>query len=245
MTTVGRNEPCPCGSGKKYKKCCMLKESSVDLGEFRHKRSEENLRSEILKFATGARFKDEMVEAFRKYHRGGIDTGLLLKQDPLENIRFLDWFINEHVDSKSGKRIIEMFAELRAKHLEEDQKKLLDEWNASRLSAFEVQSTEGGVLKLTDVFDTTNFSIEDKSACEEVKAGEIVVVRVTSSWGKKELAGAPMILPAAKKQNLMDSINAEFEKNRQDHPDDDLAKFLAGNKHLLNALALELLAAGA
>ena len=21
--TVGRNEPCPCGSGKKYKKCCM------------------------------------------------------------------------------------------------------------------------------------------------------------------------------------------------------------------------------
>jgi len=22
---VGRNEPCPCGSGKKYKKCCMLK----------------------------------------------------------------------------------------------------------------------------------------------------------------------------------------------------------------------------
>ena len=22
---VGRNDPCPCGSGKKYKKCCMLK----------------------------------------------------------------------------------------------------------------------------------------------------------------------------------------------------------------------------
>lgn len=23
----GRNDPCSCGSGKKYKKCCMLKES--------------------------------------------------------------------------------------------------------------------------------------------------------------------------------------------------------------------------
>ena len=22
---VGRNEPCPCGSGKKYKKCCIGK----------------------------------------------------------------------------------------------------------------------------------------------------------------------------------------------------------------------------
>ena len=24
---VGRNDPCPCGSGKKYKKCCLLKET--------------------------------------------------------------------------------------------------------------------------------------------------------------------------------------------------------------------------
>src|SRR5690625_778197 len=26
MTKIGRNEPCPCGSGKKYKKCCIGKE---------------------------------------------------------------------------------------------------------------------------------------------------------------------------------------------------------------------------
>ena len=25
ITKVGRNDPCPCGSGRKYKKCCMLK----------------------------------------------------------------------------------------------------------------------------------------------------------------------------------------------------------------------------
>jgi preprotein translocase subunit SecA len=27
---VGRNDPCPCGSGKKFKACCMRKQSSVD-----------------------------------------------------------------------------------------------------------------------------------------------------------------------------------------------------------------------
>ena len=26
MQKIGRNEPCPCGSGKKYKKCCLAKE---------------------------------------------------------------------------------------------------------------------------------------------------------------------------------------------------------------------------
>ena len=30
MTKIGRNEPCPCGSGKKYKKCCLLKTASVN-----------------------------------------------------------------------------------------------------------------------------------------------------------------------------------------------------------------------
>lgn len=25
---LGRNDPCPCGSGKKYKKCCYLREQS-------------------------------------------------------------------------------------------------------------------------------------------------------------------------------------------------------------------------
>jgi uncharacterized protein YecA (UPF0149 family) len=24
VSKIGRNEPCPCGSGKKYKKCCGL-----------------------------------------------------------------------------------------------------------------------------------------------------------------------------------------------------------------------------
>lgn len=27
MEKVGRNDPCPCGSGKKYKKCCEITKS--------------------------------------------------------------------------------------------------------------------------------------------------------------------------------------------------------------------------
>ncbi len=30
MKKIGRNDPCPCGSGKKYKKCCMYKEADLD-----------------------------------------------------------------------------------------------------------------------------------------------------------------------------------------------------------------------
>ena len=31
MAAVGRNEPCPCGSGLKYKRCCALKPQKASL----------------------------------------------------------------------------------------------------------------------------------------------------------------------------------------------------------------------
>jgi hypothetical protein len=31
FTMVGRNEPCPCGSGRKYKKCCLSKHEEEEL----------------------------------------------------------------------------------------------------------------------------------------------------------------------------------------------------------------------
>ncbi len=33
MSDTGRNEPCPCGSGKKYKKCCLKNEQTVRWGD--------------------------------------------------------------------------------------------------------------------------------------------------------------------------------------------------------------------
>jgi len=30
MTKIGRNDPCPCGSGKKYKRCCIATQETVD-----------------------------------------------------------------------------------------------------------------------------------------------------------------------------------------------------------------------
>jgi tetratricopeptide (TPR) repeat protein len=34
MNKIGRNEPCPCGSGKKYKKCCLTAPQSPEGGTF-------------------------------------------------------------------------------------------------------------------------------------------------------------------------------------------------------------------
>jgi hypothetical protein len=241
MTSVGRNEPCPCGSGKKYKKCCLAKETSIDLDAFRADKAEESLRGEILKFATGERFTDEMLSAYQPYRGGAVDAATMMaNQDPMENIRYLDWFIHEHKHSESNKTIIGMFDDLKSKGLDDDQKALLVEWRASRLGAFEVKSADDGVLELADVFGEETYSIKDESACEEVEAGMVVVARVTSSFGERKLAGAPVLVPAKSKQKLIDTMGEELEKNKKDNPDADLTGFASENTHLLISTALDL-----
>jgi hypothetical protein len=34
MTKINRNDPCPCGSGKKYKKCCEIREKERSRKKF-------------------------------------------------------------------------------------------------------------------------------------------------------------------------------------------------------------------
>jgi hypothetical protein len=241
MATVGRNEPCPCGSGKKYKKCCLAKDSAIDLDTLRADRAEEGLRGEILKFATGDRFTDEMPVAYMAYMGGAPDANMLaMGQDQLENIRFLDWFIHEYSHSEKNKSIIDMFDEVRSKALDDDQKKLLVEWKASRLGAFEVDSVDAETLKLSDVFGDGSYSIEDESAREEVEPGMVMVARVTTSWGKGKLGGAPVLISAESKQKLVDAVTEAFEKHKEDHADAELAEFASENSHLIIAAAKEL-----
>jgi hypothetical protein len=41
MPTIGRNDPCPCGNGKKYKKCCLAETKVVSSEEFLYQRLSE------------------------------------------------------------------------------------------------------------------------------------------------------------------------------------------------------------
>ena len=41
MDKVGRNDPCPCGSGQKYKKCCLGKDAATDASSDQGRFSEE------------------------------------------------------------------------------------------------------------------------------------------------------------------------------------------------------------
>jgi len=58
MAKPGRNEPCPCGSGNKYKKCCLSKDEAAqappDRGDADPSASAERFKSALAAIAAGA-----------------------------------------------------------------------------------------------------------------------------------------------------------------------------------------------
>ena len=75
MAKPGRNDPCPCGSGKKYKKCCLAKEEAAEreqLAEVEARRAERaaaqrlqlrEARAAMVARLSGAEADDELTIA--------------------------------------------------------------------------------------------------------------------------------------------------------------------------------------
>lgn len=59
---IGRNDACHCGSGKKYKKCCMNKVTSIEA--IRHA-DLEKMQGELMQFASSV-YSREMDKAVRE-----------------------------------------------------------------------------------------------------------------------------------------------------------------------------------
>ena len=45
MAKPGRNDPCPCGSGNKYKKCCLPKEEAVEREQIAEEQTKRDERA--------------------------------------------------------------------------------------------------------------------------------------------------------------------------------------------------------
>ena len=60
MGKIGRNDPCPCGSGKKYKQCCLLKENISPV---------QKIRDEVKAAGYSEELSNVLVNLYNYMHR--------------------------------------------------------------------------------------------------------------------------------------------------------------------------------
>src|SRR5260370_27762800 len=87
---IGRNDPCPCGSGKKYKRCCMEREATLHEKWSREREACDELTRDMMEFAA-LHLGGELEEAWKDFEMS--DFPEPLDEHEIERQIFIPYFL--------------------------------------------------------------------------------------------------------------------------------------------------------
>ncbi len=215
---IRRNEPCPCGSGKKYKKCCLGKTDGPSQVLYYQRLSEayDRLVEHLLAYAIHT-FGDEAVDV-ALYE-------LLLWPDPEDEIGeemldrvgsfFWPWFLfnweYDEVDAEvalsgpEGRTVAELYAEAHTSKLNLLEKRLIESINRKPYSFWEVLSVDTGKgMTLQDILKGSRIKVQERTGSEWVQAGDLLYGRAVSVDTVGMLIGlGPTRIPSRYKPDII------------------------------------------
>ena len=189
----GRNDPCPCGSGKKYKHCCLNAGTAqaaapADLTWRRMRGLLDGFPDEMLRFTVQAYGRLAVHEAWNEFT--GFDDLEFDPNTPLMQL-FMPWFFNcwapDPVDTgvanKSLHDVIPTKAYLTAKGRRLDP--LLLRYLESLLTApftfFEVLACDPGAgMTLRDVMTQEEHEVTERGASQGMQLGDLLFGQLAS-----------------------------------------------------------------
>ncbi len=177
MDKPGRNDPCYCGSGKKYKQCHMPADLAAEREQRAWADAARNLRADLLEFADSERYDNDAGAAAAGYWNNLYTAETLPQMSASEAERFYDWFAFDYA-LPSGERVVEQY---RREHsdLPSPQRELLDQWVAAGpMSGYELLGYERQTLRLRDMASGQEVDVFEPSGHGDAPLGSILLGRV-------------------------------------------------------------------
>ncbi len=225
MTKPGRNDPCPCGSGKKYKKCCL---ASVADSDFRYRKAletEADLIPRLLRHAIQAFGKEPLREAWEEFYDEECEH-VTITESPMNTI-FVPWFLfnwttfsirDEGGSMPSETTVVESFLRTYNKQLSQHELLLLTASNRSPFTFCEIIEVTPGVgMKQFDLLRRVEYKVVERLASQTLQRGDIIYCAPTSIAGvtSNHAMGPYSLRPIAKRDVL------ELRKWMMDHSGSD------------------------
>ncbi|MHB1296831.1 MAG: SEC-C metal-binding domain-containing protein [Anaerolineae bacterium] len=218
MAKVNRNDPCPCGSGKKYKSCCMLRDRITEARTAAVPQGAALLMNRLYQFAWSPRFAAELAEAFRLYWGGMFVLEGLPTIEPEHLKRMLEWFAFDYAIGSERRHVIDIFLETQTSDLPEDARAVLRAWSTSVIGLFRIVDMDAdGYLRVYDPLRKEDLSIYDAAFARNAQRGELVVGRVFAVGDLKQLLPLAMLLPAELEQDLAAYVENAYRLYREEH----------------------------
>jgi len=225
--TTGRNDPCPCGSGKKYKRCCLAK-TATSVQDLHYQRLSDAYDRLVDRLSAHA----EKVFG-REAVRVAMDELLLwpeeedINEETLRRIGPLFWpfylFNWEYdpidalikLEGPEERTVAELYAESRGSRLDSQEKLLIESINRRPYTFMEVISVNRGRgMTLQDILKGDLIEVCERMGSQYAQPGDVFFGRAVTVDGVGMLIGlAPTIIPPGHKTAVI-QLRRQMRRNR-------------------------------
>lgn len=236
MTEPGRNDPCPCGSGKKYKNCCMTSAAGQAFSQEDREQARELLEDFILEDETMEALDDEAADIF--WGDAPADHPNLPDWVPqVSEEAFLFWFLFDF-EMEPGEYPYHHFLATNPS-LPAGVVEYVRQVAASTMRIYEITALEPGrSLTLRDVLGSGETKVHEKTGSMSMKQWELLAVRIITrgSSGKPEMEGAAFCLPRMHRErflSIMRGIRLDCLESEETNTEDRFWRDAAVDLHHL------------
>jgi hypothetical protein len=223
---TGRNALCPCGSGRKYKHCCLQKAEGVDHARLRVRRAEGRVVDVVFPYVLDRFGKAFFEEAWFEFFH---DTPLEADNPadlPEFATMFVPWLTTLFVADPNSEQYDlawprEPVAALWLRTGQPGVTDLEREWLQaacrSPMSVFAVETVEPGrSLAIRDMLTGGCFTVLEQTASRTLNAGDVIFTRVVTAGGISLMFGmAPYVAPPDWQIRVLQWRDAIFRRRKK------------------------------
>ena len=221
---VGRNAPCPCGSGLKYKRCCLKKERPPARVVARLSRVVDEANRLLLEHARRI-YGDRIFRVYDKHI--GMQGGLFDESPYLQ--LFIPWFLycwtpEEEIGftRSVGDTVAAHFLRERRSRASRSARKVIERGTREPFTFWQVNEVEPEVgLHLRDFMTGREVFAREVSGTRGVARWDILFGRVVESEADCVIDGmGPILLPPHRFREEVESLAEEFRGRESPDPED-------------------------
>ncbi len=212
----GRNDPCPCGSGKKYKQCCLKREQVQPEDDFlwrRIRRAIEESPAQLLEFANNHFGSEALLEAWAAFMPWEDEP---FAPDTPHMPIFMPWFFYDWMpapletsvkhEALDGRTLARAYLDKKGRYLDPLRVRYMEQCCITPFSFYDVLSVhpgEGFVLR--DIMTGEESSVTEHAGSHHTQAGDIMFAKLAKIDQVTMLeACAPVVFPPIEKAAILD-----------------------------------------
>ena len=205
MSGTGRNDPCPCGSGRKFKHCCLRALDADDAARTRLRTAEGVLVPALFAYAAdefGDEFFDEAWDEFFLWDAVPDDIDNSREFGTTFDPFFAFSFVPDAAESDlppgwPTEPLALHFLHQEVESCPDFHREFIEQACKSHPSFFVVESTAAGrSIDLKDILTGRRFHVLEQSASGMLRAGDLTFTRVVTAGGASIMIGAsPWVIP--------------------------------------------------